>query len=331
MKYLLTFIVLILVAGCERASSSVDAGGQPEKVRVGYFANLTHAQAVVGVHNGDFAKAFAPAKLETKVFNAGPSVIEAMFAGELDIAYIGPGPAINGFVVSNGDGLRVIAGAAANGVAIVARPGSGIKTMADLKGRKIATPQHGNTQDIAARFYLIDTLKQPDADNILPVANAEQLSLMSQGQIDAAWSPEPWASRLIADGNATLVAEEKQIWPGQQFAIGLVIVTPEFLKAHPDLVEKFLAAHVALTHRLTAAEPQVLKDLGDGIFALTNKRLPDEVFKQAVARILFTTDPLPDTIVTQAKWAIALKFLRREPDVSKMIDLTILNRLGSRP
>ena len=332
MKHVFVFsVLLLLVTGCDRSSTSSEPGALPETVRVGYFANLTHAQAVVGVANGDFAKAFAPATLETKVFNAGPSVIEAMFAGELDIAYIGPGPATNGFVRSNGVGLRVISGASANGVAIVARPGSGIQTMADLKGKKIATPQHANTQDIAARSYLIETLKQPDASNVVPVSNAEQLSLMSQGQIDASWAPEPWASRLIEEAGATLVAEEKDLYASKQFTIGLVIVTPEFLKSHPDLVERFLTAHVALTRRLAMNEPQVSKELGDGMFALTGKRLTPTVFKDAVGRILFTTDPLPESITAQAKSAVGLKFLPREPDVSQMIDLSILNRIGSRP
>jgi NitT/TauT family transport system substrate-binding protein len=174
------------------------SSGAPKGVRLGYFANLTHAQAVLGVASGDFAKAVAPVPFSTTVFNAGPSLIEALLAGEIDVAYVGPGPALNAQAKTHGQGIRVIAGGADNGVLIVARDGSGIHTLQDLKGRKIATPQHGNTQDLAARHYLKDVLHQSDLSNVLPISNAEQSGMMGRGQIDAAWAPEPSARRKIS-------------------------------------------------------------------------------------------------------------------------------------
>src|SRR5579863_4643656 len=179
--------IFVAIQSCHRESSQ-DA----KVVTIGYFANLTHAQAVLGVASGELEKAASPAKLDTKVFNAGPSLIEALFAGAIDIGYVGPGPAISAFTKSGGKGIRVIAGAAADGVVVVARKGSGIQSFADLKGRKIGTPQLANTQDISARHYLTAVLKQNNLDNVVPVDNAEQASMFSRGELDAAWAPEPW-------------------------------------------------------------------------------------------------------------------------------------------
>ena len=177
--------LLFAAISCDRQHASQT---QVTEVRLGYFANLTHAQAVLGVSSGEFAKAIEPATLTTQVFNAGPSLIEALLAGQIDIGYVGPGPALNAQERTHGQGIRVIAGAAANGVLIVASDASGIRTMQDLAGKRVATPQQGNTQDIAARHFALSVLKQPDASNVIPIANAEQVGMMTRNQIDAAWA-----------------------------------------------------------------------------------------------------------------------------------------------
>src|SRR5688500_12433130 len=244
---LLIAIALLLPLGCDRGggdsagTSGGGAGGPPPaEVRLGYFGNVTHAQAVLGAASGEFASSVAPAKFSTKVFNAGPSLIEALFANEIDIGYVGPSPVLSAHDKSKGQGVRVVAGAAANGVLVVARKDSGINKPEDLKGKRIATPQHGNTQDVAARHYLVSVLKQPDTNNVIPVANAEQASMMDRGQIDAAWAPEPWGSRLVIESGATLVAQEKDLWPSKRFVLTVVVTTPEFLAKHPDSVRKVL-------------------------------------------------------------------------------------------
>jgi NitT/TauT family transport system substrate-binding protein len=319
-------LTVVFGGGCDRDPAK-PAGQPPAEVRVGYFANLTHAQAMLGVQDGTFAAALGPSKLSTKIFNAGPSVIEALFADEIDIAYIGPGPAINGFVRSNGEGLRVIAGSAANGVVIVAAKDSGISTLADLKDKRIATPQHGNTQDIAARIYVTQKLGQADHKNVTPVANAEQLGMLSRGQIDAAWSPEPWASRLVAEAGAKVIAEESSLWPGGEFSLTLVITTPKFLKEHPDAVEKFLAAHVDLTRRLQNASDADLALLNDALEKLTGKRIGDAVLRTALGRTKFTTRPLDATLTTMADWSFALGFLPKQAKLDGFVDLSLLERV----
>ena len=332
---LVPLVALAAVLGCDRAgdsgTSTGSGGAGPSEVRIGYFANLTHAQAVLGVSGGGFERAVAPAAVKTRIFNAGPSLVEALFAGEIDIGYVGPGPAVAAHAKSRGQGIRVIAGAAANGVAIVARDGSGIAKLKDLKGKRVATPQHGNTQDIAARYYLQHELKQDTLNNVIPVANAEQAALMARGEIDAAWAPEPWGARLVAEANGRIIGEEKDLWPSNQFTLTLVITTPEFLAEHPQVVERVLAEHRAITARLQSNPTGQLPALEAGLFALTNKKLPPGVLADALTRVQFTDDPLEDTLATMARWSHEIGFLKEQPDLTGLVDTTVLKKLQQQP
>jgi NitT/TauT family transport system substrate-binding protein len=292
-------------------------------VRIGYFANLTHAQAVLGVASGDFAAAVAPATLSTRVFNAGPSLIEALFAGEIDIGYIGPGPAINGFARSNGEGLKIISGAAANGVGIVVRNGAGIDKLADLKGKRIATPQLGNTQDISARHFLIHELGQPDANNIIPITNAEQLGLLERAEIDAAWAPEPWASRLVVEAGGKLLAEEKDLWTQKRFTLAVVIASPAFIKNQPEIARKLLLAHHVWTERLTRDSAGTLPLLSKALNELTGKTIPPEAFRAAISRTMFTDEPLTETLETFSQWSYDLGFAKEKANLEGLVDTTL--------
>jgi NitT/TauT family transport system substrate-binding protein len=306
---------------------SVPSGTAPPVVRIGYFANLTHAQAVLGVASGEYARAVAPSKLETRVFNAGPSLVEALFAGEIDIGYVGPGPAISAYNKSHGEGIRVIAGAAANGVVIVARRESAIQSVADLAGKRVATPQLGNTQDVSARHYLQAALKQDDLKNVIPIENAQQSAMLARGDVDAAWVPEPWGQRLISETGARLIAEEKDLWPNKEFVLTLVVTTPEFLAQHADVVERVLTAHRAWTSRLTAAPDAHIAELRDALFTLTGKKLDDAILGPALHRVKLTDEPLEETLRTFSIWTHDLGFDRGSPDVSHLVDATILRKL----
>lgn len=325
----LTLLVLVGLGGCGKSDNG-QAGGKPpalQEVRLGYFANLTHAQAVLGADSGAYAQAVAPANLTTKVFNAGPSLIEALFAGEIDIGYVGPGPAIAGHGRSRGRGLRVVSGAAANGSLIVARKDAGINSLADLKDKKIATPQMGNTQDISARHYVMAVLKQADTNNIVPVANAEQAAMMARKDIDAAWTPEPWGSRLVAESDGVLIAHEKdlkEMWPGGELALTVVITTPEFLRDHPEVLQKVLKAHVALTRRLQSEPDKCLPELEQALLKLTGKKLPAGVLPAAIKNVKFTTDPLQETLKSMAQWTYELGFAKDLVDTNGLVDLTVL-------
>jgi NitT/TauT family transport system substrate-binding protein len=313
------------------AHDTASAASPAKQVRLGYFANVTHAQAVLGVASGEFQKALPDSKLTTKTFNAGPSLVEALFAGEIDIGYVGPSPAINAYVKSRGEGIRVIAGAAANGVVIVAGPKSGIKTMADLKGKRIATPQLGNTQDVSARHYVTNTLGQSSTDNILAVPNAEQVAMMTRGQIDAAWAVEPWGARLVAEAGGTIIGQEKDLWEGGEFVLTLVVVSPEFLAEHPAEVEAILGVHRSWTARLVADAPAQAAALADGLTGLTGKAMSKEIVSDAISRVKFTDEPLESTLQTFAQWAYDLGFAKESPAINGLVDPTFLRKVQGQP
>jgi len=334
---LVLLALLGLVAGCgspSGASRTSGAGGKAAlaQVRLGYFANLTHAQALIGVARGDFQKAFGNVPLKTMIFNAGPSAVEAIFAGELDLTYIGPSPAINAYVKSKGQAVRIVSGSAANGVVIVARKDSGITRLEDLAGKRLATPQYGNTQDVSARNYVLKVLKQPlkeqgGASQILPIANAEQLGLFKSAQLDAAWVPEPWGARLVHEAGGVVIEEERNLWPRKNFTVAVVLVSTKFLEQNPDAVMAFLKAHVALTKWINA-EPVRAAELVNGeMQKLTGKALKKDVLADAFARLSFSTDPFPESIQQFAEWAYALGFTKEKPELKGLVDLSLLEQV----
>ncbi|MBI5288419.1 MAG: ABC transporter substrate-binding protein, partial [Chloroflexi bacterium] len=204
------------------ATSAPTEASEPVTLRLGYFPNVTHTQPQVGLAKGFFADALgANVTIETKTFNAGPDVITALFAGEIDASYIGPNPAINGYVKSDGKELRIIAGATSGGARLIVRPGANIATAADFANKKIASPQLGNTQDVALRTWLasngLNAKEQGGNVQVLPTANADQLTLFQNGDIDGAWAPEPWATRLEQEAGGVEFLDEKDLWPDGKF------------------------------------------------------------------------------------------------------------------
>jgi NitT/TauT family transport system substrate-binding protein len=303
----------------------------PVTIRVGAFPNITHPQAMVGKANGEFEKAMGPGvKIDWKTFNAGPAAIEALFAGAIDMTYIGPNPTITGYVRSNGEALRVIAGAASGGAALIVRNDAGIQNPADFHGKKIASPQLGNTQDVALRSWLrANGMKSTDKGGdvqVIPLANPDQLTLFLKKQLDAAWAPEPWATRLIREGNGRLFLDERTLWPNQQFVCANLVVSTKFLKDHPDLVKNWLRAHVELTEWINGHLPAAKKILNQQIQKETGKALPDAVLDEAFGRVQVTYDPLRYSLLSAAKSAYDAGFLGRQmPDLSGLYDLSLLN------
>jgi len=302
-------------------------------IRVGAFPNITHAQAMVGKANGWFEKALGTnAKVQWISFNAGPSAIEALYAGAIDMTYIGPNPTISGYVRSNGEALRVVAGAASGGVALVVRNDSGINRPEDFHGKRIGSPQLGNTQDVALRAWLIahgmKTIDKGGDVQVVPMANPDQLTLFLKKQLDASWAPEPWATRLVHEGNAHLFLDERSLWPNGQFVITNLIVSTKFLQAHPDLVKTWLASHVELTDWINSHLPEAKKTLNEQIGKETGKTLQSEILDEAFGRMQVTYDPLRSTLLSSAKSAFDAGFLGKQmPDLSNIYDLTLLNQV----
>jgi NitT/TauT family transport system substrate-binding protein len=320
----------LLIAGC--ATGSPPPSADITVLRVGYFPNITHSQALIGLARGDFQNTLGPqVQIEPIQFNAGPSVIEAMFAGQIDMSYIGPNPAINGYVQSQGEALRIVAGATSGGAAFVIRPEAGLATPQDLTGHRLATPQLGNTQDVALRSYLIanrlDTVERGGDVEIVPTENSQILSLFRLGQIDGAWVPEPWASRLVVEGGGELFLDERELWPGGDFVTAHVIVRPDLLRDHPKIVRDWLSAHIAITEWSLAHPEDAQALLNEEIGRMTGKELDPAVLALAWSRLRPTWDPISASLVASAEAAFAAGFLRQKPDLTGIYDLTILNDL----
>ncbi len=302
-------------------------------IRVGAFPNMTHPQAMVGKANGWFERQLGPnVKIEWTSFNAGPSAIEALFARAIDMAYVGPNPSITGYVRSQGEALRIVAGAASGGVSLVVRNDSGIQKPEDFHGKRVASPQLGNTQDIALRAWLqahgLKTRDKGGDVQVLPIANPDQLTLFLSKQLDAAWAPEPWATRLVREGNGTIFLDERDLWPHGQFVITNLIVSTKFLHEHPDLVKNWIRAHVELTDWINAHLPESKRLINQQIQKETGKALNPAVLDDAFARMSVTYDPLRDTLLTSARSAFQLGFLgKQQPDLSGIYDLTLLNEV----
>jgi len=324
------FLLLILPAVLLTANALAKG---PTVIRMGYFPNITHSQAVIGVAKGVFQKHLGDkVKIEVKTFNAGPSVIEALFAGELDLAYIGPNPAINGYIKSKGEALCIIAGATSAGAALVVREDSGINKIADFHGKKIASPQLGNTQDVALRAWLKNNgfiLKEKGGDvQVVPLANPDQLTLFLKKEIAGAWTVEPWVSRLIEEGGGKLFLEESSLWPNGEFVTAHIIVSKKFLKEHRDLVKEFLTAHVELTEWINKNLEEAKVIVNSELKRITGKSLPEKVINQSFSRLKVTYDPIEASLFTSAKWAFDQGFLgKTPPDLSGIYDLSILNEI----
>jgi len=307
--------------------------GQSTLIRVGAFPNVTHPQAMVGKANGWFENRMGPeAKVEWKSFNAGPSAIEALLAGALDMTYVGPNPAINGYVRSNGEALRIIAGATSGGAELVVRGDSGIAKPEDFHGKRIASPQQGNTQDVALRAWLkANGLKTRDKGGdveVVPIPNPDQLTLFLRKQIDAAWAPEPWASRLVHEANGRIFLDERTLWPDGRFLTTGLVVSTKFLASHPELVRKWLQAHIELTAWINGHSAEAKQILNRQVQKETGKALSPAVLDDSFARLEVTYDPLRGPLVRAAQLAFDAGFLGRQmPDLSRLYDLTALNQV----
>jgi NitT/TauT family transport system substrate-binding protein len=335
--------LLAASVACGSDNDTLDAtvptseGAQAEQVdlRLGYFANVTHAQPQVGLERGTFAEALgANVKIEPKTFNAGPAVIEALFAGEIDASYIGPNPAINGYVRSEGKELRIIAGATSGGALLIVRPEANIKVAADFAKKKVATPQLGNTQDVALRSWLaengLNAREQGGNVQVLPTANADQLTLFQKGDIDAAWAPEPWATRLQLEAGGEVFLDEKTLWPEGKFVTTHLIVRTKFLEDHPDVIQNLLRAHVETTQWINANPDEAKTLVNKSIETITSKPLPQEVIDESWNNIEVTFDPIASSLFTSAEDAFELGFLGNdEPDLGGIYALDILNRVLS--
>ncbi|HWI53460.1 MAG TPA: ABC transporter substrate-binding protein [Symbiobacteriaceae bacterium] len=317
-------LALLAAAGCSPGSGR-RAQPAPTVLRLGYFANLTHAQAVLGLADGSLERA-AGVPIRPKLFTAGPVAITALLAGEIDVLYVGPSPAVTGYIRSQGAALRIVAGAASGGAVFVVRPGV---DPAHLDGAHLASPGIANTQDLSLRYVLEQQGLKPREKGgnvaITPVAPAEMLGLFARGQLDGAWVAEPWGARLVAETGARVAIDERDLWPDRRFPTTVVVASTAYLKANPAAVQGLLRAHADLTQFLREHPDAARGRLQSALAALQGKALPDAVMADAFGRVEYLLDPLPGAVQMQAQRAYDLGYLgARRPDLSGLFDLTLL-------
>ena len=324
-------ILLFTLFGCAKPASENTA------VRIAFFPNITHAQALIGSAKDSsgssrFEQALEGCTVTYQDFNAGPAEIEALFAGEVDIGYIGPVPAINGFVRSGGD-VVIISGAANGGAVLVARDGTNITSVADLAGKKVAIPQLGNTQHLSLLQLLssngLATTSAGGTVDVYAVANSEIKSLMQTGDIDAALVPEPWGARLLREVGAKLVLDYNQIWLDGNYSTAVVIVNKDFLTAHPDLVEKFLQAHADITAYINQNPEEAMATANARIQELTGAALDPEVLSEAFSRIAFTTDPARESVEAFIDLSIEQGFIEACDNREALFSLDMISAVNT--
>lgn len=315
-------------AGTQPDAPAAEATGTPaEELRLGYFANVTHAPALVGLEEGLIEGALGDTELTTQVFNAGPAAIEALSAGAVDATYIGPNPAINTFVASGGQSARIVAGAASGGAALVVQPG--IDDAGDLDGANLATPQLGNTQDVALRSWLADEGYETSTTGggdvtISPTENAQTLTLFQAGDLDGAWLPEPWVSRLVVDAGAEVLVDEADLWEDGEFPTTVLLVRADFLAEHPETVRALVAGHAASVAWLAENADAAADVINARLTADAGKGLSDAVIDRALEHVEFTVDPHADTFEQLLKDGLDAG-TSKPGDIDGLFDLSALN------
>lgn len=338
-----SLLTLGLASACATSKSDVKPASNSSKaatigdatapeLRLGYFANVTHASAVYGVGTGEYAKALGSTKLKTQIFNAGPAAVEALFGGALDATYIGPSPAINAFVKSKGEAIRIVAGATSGGASLVVRPD--ITSPAQLKGKKIASPQTGGTQDVALRTYLLSQglktdLRGAGDTTIIAEENSQTLQLFKDGKIDGGWVPEPWASRLVLEGGGKVLVNEKSLWPEGKFVTTHLVVRTEFLDKYPGTVKALIQAQIDADKEIVADPTKAKGVINDQLKALTGKSLKPATIDRAFSEITVTEDPIASSLKETLAHGVATGLVK-QADLKGIYDLRILDELLGR-
>ncbi|PYI93863.1 MAG: aliphatic sulfonate ABC transporter substrate-binding protein [Verrucomicrobia bacterium] len=300
------------------------SAGAETVVRVGHFPNITHAQGLIA-HNlsrqgkGWFEERLGPGtKIEWFVYSAGPSAMEAIFAQSIDLTYVGPGPALNAYTKSNGAEVRLIAGSANGGAALVVQPDQNLKTAADFRGKKIATPQLGNTQDISCRAWLMASglkITQLGGDaQVLPTQNPDQLQLFQQKRVDAVWTVEPWVSRLERESGGKILVDEKDV------ATTVLVSSAKFLREQRELAKKFAEAHAALTDWMAKNPDEAQKLIRAELLAETRSDMAPDLIAQSWKRIAFTAEAPRASIESFMQNSLKSGFVKTAPDLSKLFE-----------
>ena len=308
---------VVLVAIAIGIASDLGTQSTENSLRVAFFPNIGHAIPIVGLERGTFENNFGNETLiEPKIFDSGPQVIESLFAKSVDIAYVGPGPAINGFLKSENHDVVILSGAASGGASFIVHPNSKIESAQDFAGKRIAAPQIGNSQDVSLRNYLSENglkpLEKGGSVTVLNVPNPDIYTLFVKGDIDAAWVPEPWATILVDDLGGKRLFFEEQLWQNKSFASVLLIGRLDYVEKHPEVVAKWLQSHAETSQWINENPEETRIIFNEFMQKHMGQKLSDKIIDEALGNLKITTDPINDSIYIFAKRADSLGYLGRE-------------------
>lgn len=308
-------VILVAIAIGMVAGSGSDANDK--NLRVAFFPNIGHAIPVVGMEKGIFEDNLGNAtSIEPKLFDSGPQVIESLYANSIDIAYVGPGPAINGFLKSENHDVVILSGAASGGASFIVHPDSEINSADDFAGKRIAAPQIGNSQDVSLRNYLSENGLKPFEKGgsviVLNIPNPDIYTLFTKGEIDGAWVPEPWATILVQELGGQRLFFEEELWPQEKFASVLLIGRQEYVQNNPEIISNWLESHEQTVNWINQNPQETRIIFNDFMQNHMGQSLSDDVIDEALVNLEITTDPIDDSIYTFAKRADSLGYLGRD-------------------
>ena len=303
-----------------------------EEIRVAFFPSIVHAVPIVGIENGIFVENLSQ-KIDVKIFDSGPQVIESLFSNSIDIAYVGPGPVINGYLKSDGEALKILAGAADGGASFIAQKDSGLDSIENFDGKRIAAPQISNTQDVSLRHYLSTNGLQPVEKGgtvyVLNISNPDIYTLFAKGDIDGAWVPEPWATMLVQDLDGIRIFNESQFWPDKQFSSVLLIGRTDYVENNPKVIQNWIESNEKTVQWINNNPEQTKKVYSEFLTDYMGKTLPDEIIDESFSNLIITSDPLKKSVYTFAERADSLGYLGRSGyDINEIFydyDVTVIS------
>jgi NitT/TauT family transport system substrate-binding protein len=315
MAVTLGIVAIIAVAVITSLGNSSDQSNQ-NKIRVAFFPSISHAVPIVGLENGIFENGIGEQiQIETKLFDSGPQVIESIFARSIDVAYVGPGPTINGFLKSHGKDIRILAGAASGGASFIVQPDSGLESIENFDGKRIASPQISNSQDVSLRYYLASNDLKPIEKGgtvfVLNISNPDIYTLFAKGDIDGAWIPEPWATMLVQELDGVRLFNEEKLWPNEQFASVLLIARTDYLENNPEIIQNWLKSHEETVSWINSNPDQTKSIFESFLKKYMGKSLPTKIIDESFSNLIITSDPIKNSVLTFAERADALGYLGR--------------------
>jgi len=315
MAVTLGIVSIIAIAVIVTISDSMDQSSE-SKIRVAFFPSIGHAVPIVGIENGIFEKGIGEQiKIETKLFDSGPQVIESIFASSIDVAYVGPGPVINGFLKSHGKDIRILAGAASGGASFIVQPDSGLDSIENFDGKRIASPQISNSQDVSLRYYLASNDLKPIEKGgtvfVLNISNPDIYTLFAKGDIDGAWVSEPWATMLVQELDGVRLFNEEKLWPNEQFASVLLIARTNYIENNPEIIHNWVKSNEEAVLWINSNPDKSKSMFSDFLLGYMGKSLPPEIIDESFSNLTITDDPIKNSVFIFAERADSLGYLGR--------------------